>query len=48
MAQFLGTISKLTGTVIARAPDGAIRELQLGDDVYQGEVRLQHRAPLLK
>ncbi|MCH1491373.1 MAG: retention module-containing protein, partial [Luminiphilus sp.] len=38
MAQLIGTVSKLTGNVTARAPDGSVRELSLGDDVYQGEV----------
>ena len=38
MAQFVGTISKLTGSVIARAEDGSTRELKLGDDVFEGET----------
>ena len=48
MAQFVGTISKITGTVIARAPDGAIRELQLGDDVYQGEVLITAQGAIVE
>ncbi len=48
MAQFIGTISKITGTVIARAPDGAIRELQLGDDVYQGEVLITAQGAIVE
>ena len=38
MAKFVGTISKLTGVVLARAEDGSTRELKLGDDVFEGEV----------
>lgn len=38
MAQFVGTISKLSGAVSARAADAGTRMLELGDDVCEGEV----------
>ena len=48
MAQFVGTISKLTGSVIARAEDGSTRELKLGDDVFEGETLVTGEGALVE
>ena len=48
MAQFVGTVSKLTGVAHARAEDGTMRELRLGDDVYQGEVLVTARGTVVQ
>ena len=38
MAQVIGTVAKLVGVAYARASDGSLREMRLGDDVFDGEV----------
>ena len=38
MAESIGTVSKIIGVAYARAENGTLRELRLGDDVYEGEV----------
>src|SRR5210317_1965426 len=38
MAQFIGTISKLTGLAFAQSADGTRRQLKVGDDLFQGET----------
>ncbi len=38
MAESIGTVSKMTGVAYARAENGTLRDLRLGDDVYEGEV----------
>ena len=38
MALMIGTVSKLVGKVFARAEDGSLRELRLGDQVFEGET----------
>ncbi len=38
MAQMIGTVSKLVGKVFARGENGEMRELRLGDSVFQGET----------
>ncbi|MDG2136723.1 MAG: retention module-containing protein, partial [Luminiphilus sp.] len=48
MAQFIGTISKLTGAVLARAEDGSTRTLKLGDDVFEGEVLVTGEGALVE
>ena len=48
MAQFIGTISKLTGAVLARAEDGSTRALKLGDDVFEGEVLVTGEGALVE
>ena len=40
MAQVIGTVAKLVGVAYARASDGSLREMRLGDDVFDGEVLL--------
>jgi hypothetical protein len=37
-AAAIGRVDKLTGSVTAARPDGTRRELQAGDEVFQGEV----------
>ena len=37
MAIAIATVTGLTGTVYARAEDGSVRQLQLGDVVFMGE-----------
>lgn len=38
MANSIGTVKALTGTVIAVAADGSRRELRVGDKVYENEI----------
>ncbi|MDB4299717.1 retention module-containing protein, partial [bacterium] len=40
MAQVIGTVAKLVGVAYARASDGSLREIRVGDDVFDGEVLL--------
>ena len=41
MAQFIATISKLTGTVYVQAADGSRRQVEVGDDLYQGDTLIR-------
>ncbi len=38
MAQFIGTISKVTGAVYVQAADGSRRPVKVGDDLFQGDL----------
>jgi len=38
VAQFIGTISKVTGAVYVQAADGSRRPVKVGDDLFQGDL----------
>lgn len=48
MAQMIGTVAKLTGVAYARGEDGKLRELQIGDEVFQGEVLVTARGSVIQ
>ena len=41
MAQFIATISKLTGSVYVQAADGSRRQVEVGDDLFQGDTLIR-------